>query len=167
MLCLFLFKNYSKFDCFTKLNNIVNFEIIFVKVYKMVLGSAMFGALSQLTEAQGFSQKPPNILTTLAPNEVKPSFPAKVDDPLRELVLYSNHKDADPEKLKFLALSAAKLATEEVEKPPNPIAKNMKTFAGIFTGTGAFIKNVEENISKKYSALDPSDSDGFGGNFFS
>lgn len=127
----------------------------------------MFGALSQLAESQGFSQKPPTICAGQPiPTIVSVDYPPKVEDPLRELVLYSNDKNADPEKLKFLALSAANLVTDASNIPSSPsnlVPKNMKTLAGIFSGTGAFIKTMEENISKKYSALEPSDSDGFGG----
>lgn len=130
------------------------------------LGSAMFGALSQLTESQGFTPNPPNLtFSQTLTVQVSNNFPTKVDDPLRELVLYSNDEEADPEKLKFLALSAANLVTDGADKS-NVVSKNMKAFAGIFSGTGTFLKNVEENITKKYSALDPSDSEGFGGMYF-
>lgn len=123
----------------------------------------MLGALSRLTESQGFSHKSPypSITQTAEPTT---SFPEKVDDPLRELVLYSNNANADPEKLKFLALSAANLVAD-ADKSSHLISKNMRAIAGVFTGTGAFIKNVEENITKKYCALGISDSEGFEGNF--
>lgn len=124
----------------------------------------MFGALSQLTESQGFSQKPPNMFVAqTVSNEVKQSLAVEVNDPLRELVLYSNNEDADPQRLKFLADSAANLVSEETEKSSNSTSKNMKVLTGIFAGTGTFIKNVETNISKKYSVLEPSDSEEFRG----
>lgn len=124
----------------------------------------MLGALSQLTESQGFSQKISNVACGQpVHSEIIPKLNIKVDDPLRELVLYSNNADADPEKLKFLAVSAANLATEELDNTFNKMTKNMKVLTGIFAGTEAFIKNVEDNISKKYSALEPSDNEGFGG----
>lgn len=40
----------------------------------------------------------------------------------------------------------------------------MKSLAGIFAGTETFVRKVEETIKKKYVALEPSDSEGFGGN---
>ncbi|KAJ8912912.1 hypothetical protein NQ315_017242, partial [Exocentrus adspersus] len=84
-------------------------------------GSAMFGAITQLKDSQGFIEVNPN--TTIKPQIVtQPPCPTstftadsmKIVDPLRELVLCSSDADADPEKLKFLALSAANLAKEEV-----------------------------------------------------
>lgn len=124
----------------------------------------MFGALSQLAESQGFSQKPSStFMHQTAANEVKQQFSLEVKDPLRELVLYSNNEDADPQKLKFLADSAANLVAEVADQSSNTTSKNMKVLTGIFAGTGTFIKNVESNISKKYSALEPSDSEEFGG----
>ncbi|XP_056638835.1 transient receptor potential cation channel subfamily V member 6 [Diorhabda sublineata] len=87
----------------------------------------------------------------------------KVEDPLRELVL-CEEKDADPEKLKFLALSAANLVKEEPspKQSSQSTSINVKALAGIFVGTETLIKKVEENLKKKFAALDPSDSEGFG-----
>lgn len=125
----------------------------------------MLGALSALSESQKFSEKLPNSFTNPI-SEVQSILSVEVNDPLRELVLYSNNEDADPEKLKFLALSAANLVSD-TDKSPHLTSKNMKVITGMFTGTGIFMKNVEENSSKKYSALEPSDSEGFGGNVIS
>lgn len=81
-------------------------------------------------------------------------------DPLRELVLCSRDK-CETEKLQDLAVKAANISNaQEITLKPNISVKNV---AGIFAGTGAFVKKVEQTIKKKYSTLDPSDSDGFGG----
>lgn len=144
----------------------------------MFVGLAMFGALTQLTDSQGFIQTQtvakPQVVTQM-PQLVtqKPCPPSnkfaptaiKVDDPLRELVLCSSDKDADPEKLKFLALSAANLVKEEENAVSfTQASRSVKSLAGIFTGTETFVKKMEENLKKKYSALEPSDSEWFGGN---
>ncbi|XP_074036359.1 transient receptor potential cation channel subfamily V iav [Leptinotarsa decemlineata] len=131
------------------------------------IGTAMIGALSQLTESQGFTEPIRNIqkqteFFEVSANQHLNSL-VKVEDPLRELVLCSNEKDVDPEKLKFLALSAANLVKEEeAKKNKGQVTKSVKALAGIFTGTENFVKKVEENLKKKYAALEPSDSDGFG-----
>lgn len=125
-------------------------------------GSAMIGALSQLAECQVFLQNPTTTEVTLTATQDSMQL-LKVEDPLRELVLYSNDKNADPEKLKFLAHSAANLVTEDSNSSSNPIPKNMKILTGIFTGTGTFIKNMEDSISKKYSVFDDPSEDEFGG----
>lgn len=137
----------------------------------------MFGAFTQLADSQGFTQtqnatKPQLVTQTSQSVAQKPCLPLdkfavspiKIEDPLRELVLCSSDKDADPEKLKFLALSAANLVKEE-ENPVNfnQASKSVKSLAGIFTGTETFVKKMEENLKKKYSALEPSDSEWFGG----
>lgn len=132
----------------------------------------MFGALTQLTDAQGFIQPNPILMQTpeifninsLNPVQQPSNLPTKVEDPLRELVLCSNDKNVDPEKLKFLAQSAANLVNDDELNPQAQGSKSMKTLAGIFAGTETFVKKVEENLTKKYAALEPSDSDGFGGN---
>lgn len=123
----------------------------------------MYDALSQLSDSQLLLQKSPTIQITLPMTNEVNKFPDKIEDPLRELVLYSNDENADPEKLKYLALSAANLVTEVAGPSSNSVPRNMKSLAGIFAGTGNFIRNVEENIAKKYSALDPSENEGFGG----
>lgn len=131
----------------------------------------MFGALNQLTESQGFMQPNQHITPTpeifninsLNPIQQTANLQTKVVDPLRELVLCSNDKDADPEKLKFLAQSAANLVIEEDLNSQVQASKSIKSLAGIFAGTETFVKKVEENLTKKYAALEPSDSEGFGG----
>ncbi|KAG5892428.1 hypothetical protein JTB14_003364 [Gonioctena quinquepunctata] len=134
-------------------------------VASSLVGSAMIGALSQLTEHQEFTQPTQDIqkqsdIFRISPNQ-NSSSQGKVEDPLRELVLCSNDKNADPEKLKFLALSAANLVKEE-ETSKNQVTKSVKALAGIFSGTENFVKKVEENLKRKYAALEPSDSEGFG-----
>lgn len=62
-------------------------------------------------------------------------------------------------KLNALATKAANIETEII-KPSTTI----KSLAGIFAGTETFVRKVEETIKKKYVALEPSDSEGFGGN---
>lgn len=136
----------------------------------------MFGALTQLTDSQSFIQTQnvtaPQLVTQKCETITqKPCAPSdkfvtnliKIEDPLRELVLCSSDKDADPEKLKFLALSAANLVKEENSVTFSQASKSVKGLAGIFTGTETFVKKMEENLKKKYSALEPSDSDWFGG----
>lgn len=82
----------------------------------------------------------------------------ETDDPLRDLVLC---KDCEPMKLNALATKAANIdALTETTKPSTTI----KSLAGIFAGTETFVRKVEETIKKKYVALEPSDSEGFGGN---
>lgn len=83
------------------------------------------------------------------------------EDPLRELVLCSKNEQCEPNKLNDLAVKAANLQqTEEISAKPAP---NAKSLAGIFAGTETIVKKVEETIKKKYVALEPSDSEGFGG----
>lgn len=138
----------------------------------------MFGALSQLTESQPLPP-PPTTKIAVPTSDTKLPLESllKVEDPLRELVICAE-KDEDPEKLKFLALSAANLAKEESEilrqqqqinqnlcqtqsQDKNPSGLNV--LAGIFVGTESLIKKVEGNLRKKFAVLDPSDSEGFGG----
>nr|CAH7752535.1 unnamed protein product [Callosobruchus chinensis] len=136
----------------------------------------MLGALTQLTESQGVKEpkkevsKPPAIYATPSTDAHNMDHSLKVVDPLRELVIASEDEKVDPEKLNFLAQSAVNLvagderqplASAVAQKPQNQMMKNVKTLAGIFTGAETFVKKVEET-KKKYSALDPSDSDGFG-----
>uniref|UniRef100_A0A6P7H5H1 Uncharacterized protein LOC114346401 n=1 Tax=Diabrotica virgifera virgifera TaxID=50390 RepID=A0A6P7H5H1_DIAVI len=128
----------------------------------------MMGALTQLTDSQCLPQISPSTPKPVAESKFCQSLAAncpKIEDPLRELVL-CDEKDADPEKLKFLALSAANLAKEEVHNQSQvqsqPSGVNVKTLAGIFAGTETLIKKVEENLKKTLAVLDPSDSEGFG-----
>ncbi|XP_057656307.1 uncharacterized protein LOC130893886 [Diorhabda carinulata] len=124
---------------------------------KLVWYMSMFGAFTHLSESQSSSVNS-NLLQQIPINS------PKVEDPLRELVL-CEEKDADPEKLKFLALSAANLVKEEPspKQSSQSTSINVKALAGIFVGTETLIKKVEENLKKKFAALDPSDSEGFGG----
>lgn len=85
----------------------------------------------------------------------------ETDDPLRDLVLCSKNSDCEPMKLNALATKAANIET--LNEAPKP-STTMKSLAGIFAGTETFVRKVEETIKKKYTALDPSDSEGFGGN---
>ncbi|XP_072382933.1 uncharacterized protein iav [Diabrotica undecimpunctata] len=130
---------------------------------------AMMGALTQLTDSQCLPQISPPAPKPIADSKFCQSLIAsgpKIEDPLRELVL-CDEKDADPEKLKFLALSAANLAKEEAHNQSQiqsqPSGVNVKTLAGIFAGTETLIKKVEENLKKTFAVLDSgSDSEGFG-----
>ncbi|KAK9890859.1 hypothetical protein WA026_012204 [Henosepilachna vigintioctopunctata] len=80
-------------------------------------------------------------------------------DAFRQLVIYSENPNADPETLKQLASAAANLeGIEEVTKQ-GQTTKGVKALAGIFAGTEEFVKKVEETVKKKYAALEPSDSD--------
>lgn len=84
-------------------------------------------------------------------------------DPLRELVLESA-SNVNPEKLTSLAVQAANLSLAEVIMPQqNKAPTSVKNLAGIFAGTDGFVKKIEQKVKKKYSALECSDSDGFGG----
>lgn len=86
-------------------------------------------------------------------------------DPLRELVLESA-SNANPEKLTSLAAQAANLSLTEVIMPQqNKATTSVKNLAGIFAGTDGFVKKIEQKVKKKYSALECSDSEGFGGEF--
>lgn len=85
----------------------------------------------------------------------------ETEDPLRELVLCSKNESCERNRLNALAARAANLsAAEEVVSKPGT---SMKSLAGIFAGTETFVRKVEETIKKKYTALDPSDSEGVGG----
>lgn len=84
----------------------------------------------------------------------------ETDDPLRDLVILSN--DCEPTKLNALATKAANIEAQAEPKPSTTI----KSLAGIFAGTETFVRKVEETIKKKYVALEPSDSEGFGGKIF-
>lgn len=75
-------------------------------------------------------------------------------------MLCSKNKDCEPTKLNALATKAANLET--VGDTPKP-STTIKSLAGIFAGTETFVRKVEETLKKKYAALDPSDSEGFGG----
>ncbi|XP_017777192.1 PREDICTED: uncharacterized protein LOC108563119 [Nicrophorus vespilloides] len=81
-------------------------------------------------------------------------------DPLRDLVLYS--RSESPAFLNDLADRAANLPDfeENVQNVPSAVP-NVKSLAGIFAGTESIVKRVEVTV-KKYAALDPSDSEGFG-----
>lgn len=118
---------------------------------------SMMNTLSKLTE----SQVP--VIPNSASVEIKVTNP---EDPFRELVINEQNGDCDPEKLKFLALSAASLKHSEEIPVVKEQTKSVKNLAGIFAGTETFVRKIEETVKKKYSALDPSDSEGFGGVFF-
>ncbi|CAG9860364.1 unnamed protein product [Phyllotreta striolata] len=116
----------------------------------------------------------PNGVMPLTSNDRAP-IPIIVD-PLKELVICSE-KEEDPEKLKFLALSAANLAKEESElrrlkvDTRSPTAGNdvaaaapdvsVNVLASVFGGAETMIKKVEGNL-KKFALLDPSDTESFG-----
>nr|XP_015838709.1 PREDICTED: uncharacterized protein LOC658747 isoform X2 [Tribolium castaneum] len=117
---------------------------------------AMIGTVTQLTDSQGY------IMQNSVKKEEK--IVATLEDPFRELVINANDSNCDPEKLKMLALSAANLKDVEELSVAKPQTKSVKSLAGIFAGTETFVRKVEETIKKKYAALDPSDSEGFGGN---
>jgi hypothetical protein len=116
---------------------------------------AMIGTVSQLTESQGYIQ---NLVSKK--DDIKVTT---LEDPFRELVINSNNSNFDPEQLKVLALSAANLENIEETTIAKQQTKSVKSLAGIFAGTETFVRKVEETIKKKYAALDPSDSEGFGG----
>lgn len=136
----------------------------------------MIGTLNQLKESQlpeditQITLPPSTPQTVFTPpsgqipssNNLTKRYSLNSPDPLRELVLCSKNGNSDPEKLNHLAVQAANLQnTEEVStKPPS---SGVKTIAGVFTGTENLVKKVEENIKKRFTALDPSDSDEFGG----
>lgn len=102
-------------------------------------------------------QKVPVIPCTVS----KPNIDS--DDPLRDLVLCSNDKSKECEstKLNALAVKAANLTVaDELQVKPTT---TIKSLAGIFAGTETFVRKVEETVKKKYAALDPTDSEGIGG----
>lgn len=114
----------------------------------------MLGTLNQLTASQTFGAPPPITHFQQVNSTV---------DPLRELVLESS-SNGNPDKLTTLALQAADLSSAEVIMPqPNKAATSVKNLAGIFAGTDGFVKKIERKVKKKYSALECSDSEGFGG----
>lgn len=129
-----------------------------------ITGLGVFSALTQLNDAKvdqttNLAPKPPQsklfakILNT--PNEI---CTEPMEDPFRELVLCKTN--TDPDKLKHLADRAANL--NNIEEIPLKPATTVKSIAGIFAGTDTFVKKVEETIKKKYAALEPSDSEGYG-----
>ena len=118
---------------------------------------AMIGTVTQLTDSQG------HIATTKNTKKDDGVKATSSEDPFRELVINSNDSNCDPEKLKMLALSAADLRDVEEVSISKQQPKSVKSLAGIFAGTETFVRKVEETIKKKYAALDPSDSEGFGG----
>lgn len=121
--------------------------------------TSVFGTFTQLTDSKADSNIPQsnlfsNTLTKTYMEELEP-----MEDPFRELVM--SKTNTDPEKLKNLASKAANLQNiEEIRLKP---ATTVKSIAGIFSGTDTFVKKVEETIKKKYAALEPSDSEGYGG----
>lgn len=124
-------------------------------------GSSVFGTLTQLNDSkieQPLTLKPPQskLFAKILNNTTEHFEP--VEDPFRELVL--SKKNDDPVKLKDLANKAANL--QNVEEVPLKPVTTVKSLAGIFTGTDTFVKKVEETIKKKYAALEPSDSEGYG-----
>lgn len=116
---------------------------------------------------------PPDSIPSIRPTNGIQSVPSKLDlyqtpqitkqamwmDPLKALVELSFQCDFDPRRALELAILAANLPeTEEIV---------MKSF----TATSKCISNIfggdskpNEIVVKKYADLDPSDSDGFGGN---
>lgn len=87
---------------------------------------------------------------------------SNIPDPLRELVLCSKNYESEPEKLNHLAVQAANLPVVEEISVKAPTS-GVKVLAGIFAGTEMFVKKIEDNIKKKFAALEPSDSEEFGG----
>lgn len=92
-----------------------------------------------------------------------PLLPNKKNDPLRLLVIYSEDPKCDAEVLKQLAFAAANLSG--IDKVSTKREVGVKVLAGIFAGTEEFVRKVEQTVKNTYSILDPSDSDGIGGNF--
>lgn len=121
----------------------------------------MLGALNQIAASQGINQATSSsqpIMAACANN-------ALTVDPLRELVLESLVQTHNPERLSILAAHAANLPeTEEIKVPcDNSATSSVKNLAGIFTGTDNFVKKIEEKVKKRFSALECSDSESFGG----
>lgn len=137
----------------------------------------MLGTLSQFTGGDVFLQPPSdavnNRLKITTRHEdggaQQGGISIVVPDPFRDLVINSHDSNFDPEQLKLLAISAASLNTTDVMQgnaKASSSTKSVKTLAGIFSGTETFVRKVEETlIKKKYAALDPSDSEPFGGQF--
>lgn len=123
------------------------------QINTVVHTQACMSVFSQLTDSQTYN-------APLPPNQ---STKTSLEDPFRELVIKASDTDCDPVKLKSLALSAANLHDVEELVINKPQTKSVKSLAGIFSGTETFVRKVEETIKKKYAALDPSDSEGFGG----
>lgn len=124
-------------------------------------GTSVFGAFAQLNDAKDdqtvTKQSQSNLFAKILNTSNQPcTEPA--EDPFRELVLSKN--DTDPDKLRHLADRAANL--NDIEEIPLKPPTTVKSIAGIFTGTDTFVKKVEETIKKKYAALEPSDSEGYG-----
>ncbi|KAI4461974.1 transient receptor potential ion channel protein [Holotrichia oblita] len=122
-----------------------------------ILGT--FTQLSDTGNVQG--AKPTGLGNFLSKTNQSKSSTSELEDidPLRELVLCSR-SICESEKLETLAAKAANISNaDEITLKPNA---SVKSVAGIFAGTDAFVKKVEQTIKKKYSTLDPSDSDGFG-----
>ena len=82
-------------------------------------------------------------------------------DPLRDLVLQSKNSQQN-DVLNELAVKAASLTTnsEEILVKSKISVKNV---SGLLAGTDAFIKKIEETITKTCPTLNHSDSDGFRG----
>lgn len=118
---------------------------------------SMFGALTQLSDSTADQVPKPPQSKLFA--KILNTAESTIEDPLRELVLSSKHT-TDPNALREIANRAANL--QNVEEVPLRPATTVKSIAGIFTGTDTFVKKVEETIKKKYAALEPSDSEGYG-----
>ncbi|ERL85467.1 hypothetical protein D910_02886 [Dendroctonus ponderosae] len=90
--------------------------------------------------------------------------PKPFTDPLRTLVLESL-VETNSARLSVLAAQAANLPdTAEIVSCPNTATTSVKNLAGIFAGTGNFVKKIEEKVKKKkYAVLECSDSESFGG----
>ncbi|KRT78424.1 hypothetical protein AMK59_6801, partial [Oryctes borbonicus] len=144
------------------LNNQVNAALNTV-IPKVPGVSSIFGTFTHLSDAPDLqASKPLAFGDNLSKTTQLKSSTSEIEnvDPLRELVLCSRIK-CETEKLQDLAVKAANISNaEEITLKPNV---SVKSVAGIFAGTDAFVKKVEQTIKKKYSTLDPSDSDGFGG----
>lgn len=126
----------------------------------VLTGASVFGTLTQLNDSK-MDQSipiPPQSKLFAKILSTPMDYSEPVDDPFRELVL--SKRNTDPNKLKELANRAANL--ENIEEVPSKPPATVKSIAGIFAGTDTFVKKVEETIKKKYAALEPSDSEGYG-----
>lgn len=135
----------------------------------------MLGTLGQLSASQAARIPPrspkPNAMMMIQQvwPVVLPFLALKIvfqplADPLRDLVLESLAQN-NPARLSVLAAQAANLPdTEEIVSCPSTATTSVKNLAGIFAGTGNFVKKIEEKVKKKkYAVLECSDSESFGG----
>ncbi|KAH1012632.1 hypothetical protein HUJ05_011759 [Dendroctonus ponderosae] len=122
---------------------------------------SMLGTLGQLSASQAVRDPPRSPKPNQAgPNMIQQPF----TDPLRTLVLESL-VETNSARLSVLAAQAANLPdTAEIVSCPNTATTSVKNLAGIFAGTGNFVKKIEEKVKKKkYAVLECSDSESFGG----